>query len=203
MRSVEYAIDLLSYPKSFGGNWPPRTKAQKVRPVSSFSYPPVRRRVFVSYHHHNDQPYYDSFSKFFHDGYETITDNSLERAVDSSNFEYIMRRIRETHLHGSSCTIVLCGAETPNRRYVDWEIHASLDQQMGIVGIGLPTIKWEGTGTWKPARLQDNIDAGYASWTLWQNLADNPQVLHQKIEETLAKSKWNIANTRPRMQRNA
>jgi hypothetical protein len=53
------------------------------------------------------------------------------------------------------------------------------------------------------ARLQDNIDSGYATWTLWQNLVDTPQILNQKIEETLSKSKWNIVNTRPRMQRNA
>ncbi len=102
---------------------------------------PKRRKVFVSYHHKNDQSAYDNFSTRFHDGYEAISDTSLERAIDSSNFDYIMRRIREVHLHGSSCAIVLCGAETPKRRYVDWEIHASLDQGMGLVGVGLPTIK--------------------------------------------------------------
>jgi len=170
--------------------------------MSYISNRPVRRKVFVSYHHHNDQVYYDSFSSVFHDGYELISDNSLERAVDSSSFDYIMRRIRETRLHGSSCTIVLCGAETPRRRYVDWEIHASLDQQMGLVGIGLPTITWEGQATWKPDRLQDNINSGYASWTLWQNVVTNPQVLNQKIEEAHAKSKWHIVNARQRMQIN-
>ncbi|WP_244494659.1 TIR domain-containing protein [Ensifer sp. Root127] len=157
----------------------------------------------MSYHHRNDQTFYDSFSRLFHDGYEMITDNSLERAIDSASFEYVMRRIRETHLHGSSCTIVLCGAETPNRRYVDWEIHASLHQQMGMVGIGLPTIKWEGQGTWKPARLQDNIDAGYATWTLWENLASRPAMLNQLIEQALGASKRLINNTRSRMLRNA
>jgi hypothetical protein len=130
---------------------------------------PKRRKIFVSYHHRNDQAAYDNFSTYFHDGLETITDNSIERAIDSASFEYIMRRIRETHLNGSSCTVVLCGSETPKRRYVDWEIQASLAQEMGLVGIGLPSIVWEGKGTWKPARLQDNIDSGYATWILWQN----------------------------------
>jgi hypothetical protein len=171
--------------------------------VSMFGYQPIRRRVFVSYRHRNDQYYYDAFSKFFHDDYEMIADNSLERRIDSASFEYIMRRIRETHLHGSSCTIVLCGEETPKRRYVDWELHASLDQQMGLVGIGLPTIKWEGQGTWKPTRLQDNIDSGYASWILWENLAANPSMLNQLIEQTLSASKRLISNDRPWMQRNA
>ncbi|MBB4232179.1 TIR domain-containing protein [Rhizobium mongolense] len=171
--------------------------------MSFFPYQPVRRKVFVSYHHRNDQDYYDGFSKFFDDDYEMIADNSLARAIDSSSFDYIMRRIRETRLHGSSCTIVLCGAETLNRRYVDWEIQASLDQQMGIVGIGLPTIIWEGQGTRKPGRLQDNIDTGYASWTLWEKLGPNPALLSQLIEQTLAAPKRLINNDRPRMQRNA
>lgn len=168
-----------------------------------FGYHPTRRKVFISYHHRNDQYYYDAFSKFFHDDYEMVADNSLERRVDSTSFEYIMRKIRETHLHGSSCTIVLCGAETPKRRYVDWEIHVSLVQQMGLVGIGLPTIKWEGQGTWKPARLQDNIDSGYARWTLWESLAANPSMLNQLIEQTLGASNRLINNDRTRLQRNA
>jgi hypothetical protein len=29
---------------------------------------------------------------------------------------------------GTSCTIVLCGAETPKRKFVDWEIKAILDK---------------------------------------------------------------------------
>lgn len=161
-----------------------------------------RRKVFVSYHHRNDQAAYDSFSAHFHDGLETITDNSLDRAIDSTSFEYIMRRIRDTHLHGSSCTIVLCGAETPKRRYVDWEIHASLGQEMGLVGVGLPSIVWEGNGTWKPARLQDNIDSGYAAWVLWRDLVVNPQLLIAKNEEALANPKSKISNHRQRMARN-
>ncbi|SCX26033.1 hypothetical protein DSM25558_3915 [Agrobacterium sp. DSM 25558] len=164
--------------------------------------PPKRRKVFVSYHHKNDQAAYNSFSAHFHDGLETITDNSLERAIDSASFDYIMRRIRDHYLHGSSCTIVLCGLDTPRRRYVDWEIQASLAQEMGLIGIGLPSISWEGTGTWKPARLQDNIDAGYATWVLWSQLVSNPGMLNAKIEEALAKPKWSISNARERMTRN-
>ena len=48
---------------------------------------PVRRKVFVSYHHGGDQAYYDAFSSTFHDQYDAITDNSLEREIDSSSPE--------------------------------------------------------------------------------------------------------------------
>jgi MTH538 TIR-like domain (DUF1863) len=78
------------------------------KPYSSVTS--VRRDVFVSYHHVDDQIYYDTLSNTMHDRLSLITDNSLERRIDSSNHDYIMRRIREHHLHGSSCTLVLCGA---------------------------------------------------------------------------------------------
>jgi hypothetical protein len=163
----------------------------------------TRRKAFVSYHHRNDQYYYDEFSRVFHDGYELITDISLERRIDSDDVNYIMRRIREYHLTGSSCTIVLCGAETPRRKYVDWEIMASLGQQMALVAVGLPTIEvYPNGGTAKPLRLQDNIDSGYAEWTNWATLVDRPAALAEAIDKALANPKRLIVNTRDRMQRN-
>lgn len=100
----------------------------------------VRRKVFVSYHHGGDQAYYNAFSKTFHSTYDVITDNSLEREVDSDDVDYVMRRIREDYITGSSCTIVLVGKETYARKYVDWEIKATLDKQHGLIGVQLPTL---------------------------------------------------------------
>lgn len=164
---------------------------------------PVRRDVFVSYHHGGDQAYYDAISENMHDRLRLFTDNSLERQINSSNHDYIMRRIRERHLHGSSCTIVLCGADTWRRKYVDWEIDASLTQQMGLVGVWLPTLPLlPNNGTNKPGRLQDNIDSGYATWVRWADIAANPGVLTDAIERSNGVSKRLIVNSRPRQGRN-
>ena len=57
-------------------------------PVSPFQTT-VRRKIFVSYHHGGDQQFYDDFSSFFHDGLEAITDNSLERKIDSADVDYV------------------------------------------------------------------------------------------------------------------
>jgi hypothetical protein len=46
-----------------------------------------------------------------------------------------MQRIRDKHITGTSCTIVLCGSLTPWRKYVDWEIKATLDKEHGLIGI--------------------------------------------------------------------
>lgn len=164
---------------------------------------PVRRDVFVSYHHGGDQAYYDAISENMHDRLRLFTDNSLERKINSSDHDYIMRRIREHHLHGSSCTIVLCGADTWRRKYVDWEIEASLTQQMGLVGVWLPTLPLlQGGGTHKPSRLQDNIDSKYADWVSWADIVANTSVLTDAIERTNGASKSLIDNSRPRQGRN-
>lgn len=99
----------------------------------------TKRSVFVSYHHGGDLAYYDAFSQLFADTYEIVRDNSVERRIDSNNSEYVIRRIREGFITGSTCTVVLCGAETPRRKFVDWEINATLDKEHGLIGINLPT----------------------------------------------------------------
>ena len=124
----------------------------------------VKRKVFVSYHHHGDQAYYNAFSQSFHDTYDVITDNSLEREVDSDDVDYVMRRIRENYITGSSCTIVLVGKDTYLRKYVDWEIKATLDKQRSLIGVRLPTapITAQNTVT-VPDRLHDNVRSGYGN----------------------------------------
>lgn len=163
----------------------------------------TRRSVFVSYHHSGDQAYYDVLSRNMHDRLKLFTDNSVERRIDSSNPDYVMRRIREHHLHGSSCTLVLCGANTWKRKYVDWEIKSSLDQQMGLVGIWLPTLPLQANnGTSKPGRLQDNIDSGYAIWIEWGHIAADPRVLTDAIERSNSAPRKLICNSRERQLQN-
>lgn len=123
---------------------------------------PVRHRVFVSYQHSRDQVYYDAFSRTFHDTHEAVLDNSLERRIDSDDVDYVIRRIREDYIHGTSCTLVLVGAETWGRKYVDWEVKASLDKQHGLIGVQLPTLPVHPVTNRVdvPIRLSENIDSG-------------------------------------------
>lgn len=163
---------------------------------------PVKRKVFVSYHHGRDQHYYDAFSATFDNGYEVLSDRSLERARNSDDPEYILRYIRERHLTGSSTIIVLCGVETPLRKYVDWEIHAALSQGTAMLGVKLPPLQVVNGGCFKPARLQDNIDSQYAKWVHWESIINNPSNLIHHIELANASPKTLINNTRARLYRN-
>lgn len=164
-------------------------------------YKPPRRKVFVSYHHGADQAYYNEFSKFFHDQFEAVFDNSLERQIDSDNADYVMQRIRDNHVSGTSCTIVLIGAQTHQRKYVDWEIKATLAKQHGLLGIVLPTHVQSPSGQIiVPDRFHDNANSGYAVWTHWQGLT--VQGFTQLLEGALAKPRALIDNSRAMHQRN-
>jgi hypothetical protein len=163
---------------------------------------PVKRKIFVSYHHDSDQAYYNEFSRFFSSQYETVQDSSLNRLVDSTDTDYVMRRIRENYITGTSCTIVLCGPQTRWRKYVDWEIKATLDKQHGLVAVKLPNnIPDPITGGCnKPDRLQDNFDSGYAVWTSWDILT--VENLRSCIEIANGKPKSLIKNDRIMRSRN-
>ncbi|MGA3116890.1 MAG: TIR domain-containing protein [Syntrophobacteraceae bacterium] len=164
---------------------------------------PTKRKIFVSYHHGNDQWYYDKFSRFFSDVYDIIRDNSLDRRIDSDNSDYVMRNIRENFITGSSCTFVLCGAETFTRKFVDWEIKATLDKQHGLIGINLPSSRVGNLGgVIVPDRLHENITSGYALWVPWADITINPASLSSYIELANAKSKSLIKNNLPLKVRN-
>lgn len=161
----------------------------------------IKRKVFVSYHHDEDQTYYDAFAKMFCEAYDCVTDNSLERAFDSDDCDYVMRRIRENHISGSSATIVLLGAQTPWRKYIDWEIKATLDKMHGLLGVVLPTCQNDYLGRQiVPDRFHDNFQSGYALWTRWDQL--NVATLKALVQSAIDRPYWNIRNDRAIRSRN-
>ena len=147
---------------------------------------PVKRKVFISYHHDNDQDWYDYISSKYSDTFDLFYDNSLERKIDSTNSNYLNRKIRKEYIFGTSATIVLCGPETWKRRWVDWEIHATLYYNHGLLGIALPSCSIGNEGKYVvPSRLHKNIVSGFAKWIVWD---DNPMTLKNNIEAAVQNS---------------
>lgn len=131
----------------------------------------LRPRVFVSYHHRGDQWYYNEFSRIFHDQYEAIEDRSLDRRYGSEDLDYVRWAVANNDIKGTSCTIVLCGAITGQRKFVDWEIKATLDDKHGLIGIALPTAPRAANGAVTvPDRLHANVQSGYAVFQAWEQL---------------------------------
>jgi len=164
----------------------------------------VKRKVFISYHHHGDQCYYNEFSRIFHDTYDVIMDNSLDRTIDSEDVNYVIQRIRDNFITGTSCTIVLVGKDTWGRKYVDWEIKTTLDKYHGLIGIQLPTLPITPSNTVVvPDRLNDNIASGYALWLTWAAVTASGQACTNYIEAANAREKKLMVNNRERRLRNA
>ena len=162
--------------------------------------PSPKSKVFVSYHHHGDAAYYDLFARHF-EGYNVVQDTSVDREIDSDNVDYVIQTIRDDYLTGSSCTIVLCGNQTPWRKFVDWEIKATLDKQHALIGVVLPTNPQGANGTYiVPDRLFDNIESGYARWDYWTALT--PARLAALIWQARGADKALIRNSRELRRRN-
>lgn len=139
-------------------------------------YNTMKRKVFISYYH-GDQEAVNKFVEDYSDVFipKTVGVKDGDFDFDSSNPQYIMRRIREEKLQDSTVTIVLIGCCTHSRRYVDWEIKASLQQGQtlpnGLIGINLPYMGNTGAA---PERLVDNLErdrqgnnVGYARYYVY------------------------------------
>ena len=103
-------------------------------------------KVFISYHHKNDQEYKNNLVKFGRQ-HSIFIDASVDTG-DISDYlpdESIRQKIRDDYLRDSTVTIVLVGKETKRRKHVDWEIYSSMfdgtvNKKSGILVINLPGI---------------------------------------------------------------
>ena len=105
-----------------------------------------KHKVFISYHHENDQVYKDQLLDLNNE-YDIFIDKSVdtEDIDDSLSDEDIRVKIRDEYLKDSTVTIVLVGIDTKNRKHVDWEIYSSMydgvnNKKSGILVIILPSV---------------------------------------------------------------
>ena len=103
-------------------------------------------RVFISYHHANDQWYKDTLVKFGKE-YKIFDDYSVDTGdiSDDLTTDQIRETIRDEYLRDSTVTILLVGTETKHRKYVDWELYSSMydgkiNKKSGIIVVQLPSV---------------------------------------------------------------
>jgi len=140
----------------------------------------VRHKVFISYHH-DDQDEVEDFIETFADERKVFITRALgagmsQDIIDSTNTDYVMQRIRELYLKDTTVTIVLIGQCTWARRYVDWEIQASLRHgetvtPNGLFGIKLPSYK---KTSGYPPRLNKNLKQNDAQIDCYARVIDYP-----------------------------
>ena len=125
-----------------------------------------RHKVFISYYHEDDQKWKDRFVKMMGDRIVNRSVNIGDIADNSPPTADTLRRIREEHISQATVTVVLIGRSTWQRKYVDWEIGATLrdtdnNPRCGLLGILLPTHPNHNRPQYNrhllPPRLADNL----------------------------------------------
>lgn len=105
----------------------------------------TKHKVFISYHHANDQCFKEKIlrinqqSGIFIDGSVDTGDIN-----DELPDKLIRQIIRDDYLRDSTVTIVLVGMDTAGRKHIDWEIYSSMfdgqvNKKSGILIINLPS----------------------------------------------------------------
>lgn len=104
-----------------------------------------KHKVFISYHHDNDQSYKEHLLQT-NEAHKLFIDVSVDTGDIDDNLEddAIRQKIRDEYLKDSTVTIVLVGLETKKRKHVDWEIYSSMfngkvNKQSGVLIINLPS----------------------------------------------------------------
>lgn len=147
-------------------------------------------KVFVSYHHDNDQYYRDEFEKILtQSGISIIKSVQLGDIDLGIKTETVRQKIRDEYLRDSTVTVVLVGKDTWKRKHVDWEIGSSIrnteyNPRSGLLGILLPTYPLFNEKKYNPhtipPRLYYNLENKFASLYLWNT---NPAILQNWIHE--------------------
>lgn len=130
-------------------------------------------KVFISYHHRNDQGYKASLVRFGEEN-GIFVDRSVDTGdiSDSLNDETIREKIRDEYLRDSTVTILLVGTDTKARKHIDWEIYSSmfdgqLNKKSGVLVVTLPTIDngnvWAAHGAAEKSIVYSDLN----NWQLW------------------------------------
>lgn len=168
---------------------------QRMRDVQAFAVRASARKVdatrhkcFVSYHVAD----IDEVTKFLDDYATEFIPRSVgvteeDDFVDSTDQDYIKRRIREEYLTDSTVTIVLLGGCTWSRKFVDWELSSSLrndssNRRSGLLAIPLPS---RNNTARLPDRVGDNwVDGNVAkSYACYRSYPTSAARMRSDIED--------------------
>lgn len=150
----------------------------------------TRHKCFVSYHAADAE----QVAAFLEESGHVFTARTVgvteeDDFIESSDTQYVIEKIREKYLTGSTMTMVLIGRCTWARKFVDWEVYSSLrdgprNTRNGLLAITLPSAA---TFSDKrlPDRVADNVDgeSGYARWWKYPTSADQlKQYIHTAFD---------------------
>ena len=164
-----------------------------------------KHKVFISYHHKNDQFYKEEILRI-----NKKNDLFIDMSVDTGDIledlpdEEIRQKIRDDYLKDSTVTILLLGTETKERKHIDWEIYSSMydgkvNKKSGILVINLPTV--QDTSKIRAGHGEEEKQLIYPkvlSWTSFktrQEYENNHPYMPERIIDNLVSGKAEISVT--------
>lgn len=105
-----------------------------------------------------------------------------------------IKKLIDGGLVGTSVTVVLIGAETANRKYVNYEIDKSIERGNGLLGLQVHNIKDQNGNTSysgsTPAKL---VNGGYLTY-VWSNSSDFARWVEEAYQSVQAKKQnsWRV-----------
>ena len=155
-------------------------------PLLSSILAPTKHKVFVSFHH-EDQQYRNLFDQFYGEHFISKSVDFGDIEPDNKD-EYIKRLIQDDHVSDSSVVVVLYGANTWKRKHIDWEIYAGLHEKVGghsglmiMILPSFPVNPFDIFGNYNEGplhqyfhpRVSANLKSGFASLYYWPGLYSN------------------------------
>ncbi len=164
----------------------------------------VKHKVFICYHHANDQAYKEALLQLNYT-YDIFIDGSVDTGDINEDLDdqAIREKIRDEYLQDSTVTIVLVSMETKKRKHVDWEIYSSmydgkLNKKSGMLVINLPTT---GCTYYTAAHGNDEKRKLYPENTSWISISNRTEYesrypyLPDRIIDNLLKSGAKVSVT--------
>lgn len=160
--------------------------------------PQVRRhKVFISFHHQEDQEYKDRFVEIMKDDMvnRSVGDGDIDASI---HIDTVRREIRDNYIADATVTVVLIGPYTWRRKHVDWEIQSSLKEtehnmRNGLLGIFLPTHpdfeKEEYNPHLIPPRLADNCGEGSDPYACLYDWEEDAKAIREWIHRAFKRRK--------------
>lgn len=156
---------------------------------------PVRHKCFISFHGADIDgvtDFVDQFSSVFIPRVVGASESDhFNDPVTSTDEDYIKSQIASKYMWDSSVTIVYVGSCAWSRKFVDWEIAASLrnsekNKRNGLLGI-TPADRSQNT---VPARLQKNLNSDGEAYARYKFYPTTEDSLRAWIEDAyLARTK--------------
>ena len=173
----------------------------------------TRRKCFISYHHADEVEVKQFIRTFDHDQ-DVLIARGIGASmpgdiINSTNEDYIKSQIRAKYLQDTTVTIVLVGQETWGRKFVDWEVGASLRNTATATASGLMAITLPSAADYSarqlPARVDDNVigESGYARWWKYPTSSESLANLIEIAYSARTDKADQRNNTRPLRMRNA